>query len=53
MRWFDGLQEGSIGSYEELNSAFGAKFVTCSKIPRPFDSAFHGNKGWRDLKNLL
>ena len=38
MRWFDGLEEGSISSYEELTRAFGARFVTCNKVPRPLDS---------------
>ena len=37
MRWFDGLKKGSIGSYEELTRAFGARFVTCSKVPKPLD----------------
>jgi len=27
MRWFDGLDEGSIGSFQELTRAFGARFV--------------------------
>ena len=31
MRWFDGLENCLIGSYEEA-------FMTCSKIPRPLDS---------------
>ena len=38
MRWFDGLEEGSIGSYEELTKAFGAWFVMCSMVPRPLNS---------------
>ena len=38
MRWFDGLERGSIRSFEELTRAFGAKFVMCSKVPRPLDS---------------
>ena len=38
MRWFDGLEEGSISSFQELTKAFGARFVTCSTIPRPLDS---------------
>ena len=38
MRWFDSLEEGSIHSYEELTRAFGARFVTCSWVPRPLDS---------------
>ena len=38
MRWFDGLQEGSISSFKELTRAFEARFVTCNKVPRPLDS---------------
>ena len=38
MRWFDALEEGLIGSFEELTRVFGAKFVTYSRIPRPLDS---------------
>ena len=35
MRWFDSLKEGSINSFKELTRAFGAYFVTCSRVPRP------------------
>ena len=38
MRWFNGFEEGSISSYEELTRFFGARFVACSKVPRPLDS---------------
>ena len=38
MRWFDGLKESSINSFQELPRAFGARFVTCSRVPRPLDS---------------
>ena len=38
MRWFDGLEEGPISSFQELTKAFGAQFVTCSTVPRPLDS---------------
>ena len=38
IRWFDDLKEGSINSFEELTRAFGARFVTYSKVPRPLDS---------------
>ena len=38
IRWFDGLKEGSISSFKELTNAFGARFVTCSRIPRLLDS---------------
>ena len=38
MRWFDALEEGSIGSFKELTRAFGARFITYSKVPRLVDS---------------
>ncbi|XP_023885897.1 uncharacterized protein LOC111998010 [Quercus suber] len=38
MRWFNGLEEGSIRSFEELTKAFGARFMTRSRVPRPLDS---------------
>ena len=37
-RWFDRLEKGSISFYEELTRAFGARFVTCIRVPRPLDS---------------
>ena len=30
--------EWSIRSFEELTRAFGARFVTCSRVPKPLDS---------------
>ena len=36
--WFDSLAKGSIHSFEELTKAFGARFLTCSQVPRPLDS---------------
>ena len=38
MKWFDGLEEGSINSFQKLTRAFGAQFVTCSRVPFPLDS---------------
>ena len=38
MRWFDGLEEGLISSFQELIRAFGAQFVTYGRVPRPLDS---------------
>ena len=38
IRWFNGLREGSINSFKKLTWAFGACFITCSRIPRPLDS---------------
>ena len=43
MRWFDGLREGSINSFKELTRAFGACFVTCSKVLALGLFAIHGN----------
>ena len=37
MRWFDALEEGSVRSFEELMRAFGARFITCSRVPKPGD----------------
>ena len=36
--WFDSLEEGSMHSFKELTRAFEARFVTCSRVPRPLDS---------------
>ena len=38
MRWFDALEDGSIRSFEELTRTFGARFVTCSRVPKLLDS---------------
>ena len=38
MRWFDGLKEGFIRSFEELTRAFRARAVMCSRVSRPLDS---------------
>ncbi|XP_075662948.1 uncharacterized protein LOC142632430 [Castanea sativa] len=38
MRWFNGLGAGSIDSFKGLTRAFGSRFITCSRVPRPLDS---------------
>ena len=38
MRWFDALEEGSIGSFKELTRAFDARFITYNRVPRLVDS---------------
>ena len=38
MKWFDGLEKGSIQGYNELIKSFEARFVTYSWTPKPFDS---------------
>ena len=40
MMWFDGLRASSIDSFKELTRAFGFRFITCSRVPRPLDSLF-------------
>ena len=38
MRWFNGLSTNSIDSFRKLTRAFGAHFITCSRVPRPLGS---------------
>ena len=38
MRWFDGLEDRSISSFQELTKVCGARFVTYSRVPHPLDS---------------
>ena len=38
MRWFNGLKTNSIDSFRKLTRAFGACFITCSRVPRPLGS---------------
>ncbi|XP_050266535.1 uncharacterized protein LOC126710195 [Quercus robur] len=35
MRWFNDLKTNSIDSYKQLTQAFGSRFITNSKVPRP------------------
>ena len=38
LRWFNGLQKGSIRSFTELIQEFGSRFVTCSRVPQSVDA---------------
>ncbi|XP_065620865.1 uncharacterized protein LOC112016667 [Quercus suber] len=38
MRWFNGLRTNSIDSYRQLTQAFGSRFVTNSRPPRPMNA---------------
>ncbi|XP_050259210.1 uncharacterized protein LOC126704236 [Quercus robur] len=38
MRWFNSLRANSIGSFKTLTRAFGARFITCNRTPRPLGS---------------
>ena len=38
MRWFNGLKTNFIDSYRQLTQAFGSRFVTNSKAPRPLSA---------------
>ena len=35
IRWFNGLKVNSINSFKKLTWAFSARFITCSRVPRP------------------
>ena len=32
------MEASSIDSFKELTQAFGSRFITCSRVPRPLDS---------------
>ncbi|XP_050254898.1 uncharacterized protein LOC126700750 [Quercus robur] len=38
IRWFNDLRVNSIDSFKKLTRAFGTRFITCSKVPRPLRS---------------
>ncbi|XP_065635354.1 uncharacterized protein LOC136070026 [Quercus suber] len=38
MRWFNGLRTNSVDSYRQLTQAFGSRFVTNSRPPRPMSA---------------
>ena len=38
MRWFNGLKENSIDYFKKFTRAFGARFITCSRVPQPLGS---------------
>ena len=38
MRWFNGLRGNSIDSFKKLTQSFGARFITCSRVPLPLGS---------------
>ena len=37
LRWFNGLQKGSICSFSKLIQEFGVGFVTCNQVPQSVD----------------
>ena len=38
LRWFNGLQKGSIHHFSELIQEFSVRFITCSQVPQPVDA---------------
>ena len=38
IRWFDGLGADSINSFKGLTQAFGSRFITFGRVPRPLGS---------------
>ena len=38
MRWFNGLRTNSIDYFKKLTQSFGARFITCSRVPLPLGS---------------
>ena len=35
MRWFNSLKANSIDSYKQFTQAFGSRFITNNRVPRP------------------
>ena len=38
IRWFNDLKTNSIDSYKQLIQAFGSRFITNTRVPRPLSS---------------
>ena len=38
VKWFNGLRANSIDSFKKLTQSFGARFITCSRVPLPLGS---------------
>ena len=38
VRWFNGLKTNFIDAFKKLTQAFGARFITCSRVPLPLGS---------------
>ena len=38
IRWFNSFRVNSIDSFKKLTWAFGARFITCSRVPQPLGS---------------
>ena len=38
IRWFNGLRANFIESFKKLTQAFGARFITCNRVPWPLGS---------------
>ena len=48
MRWFNGLKKDSAHNFRELIQAFGARFVTCNRVPQPIDALLSMMMGSRE-----
>ena len=38
MRWLNGLKANSIDFFKKLTQSFGARFITCNRVPLPLGS---------------
>ena len=52
LRWFNGLRKGSIHSFAELIQEFGARLITCSRVPQSVD-AFLSLWKWGSAKPFV
>ena len=38
LRWFNGLRKGSVHNFAKLIQEFGARFITCNRVPQSVDA---------------
>ena len=53
MKWFNGLKENSADSYRQLTQAFGSRFVTNSRVPRPLNALGRCIMKWTATSTML
>ena len=53
MRWFNGLKVDSIDSFMKLTQAFGARLITCGRVPQSWVLAIYVHARWKDSESLL
>ena len=53
IKWFNGLKANSADSYRQLTQAFGSRFVTNSRVPRPLNALGRCITKWTATSTML